>query len=177
VGSEDQAQADIDPEYEDWMDLVQQSRELLQSRADRAPTALGQVIPFEHLASRTPAELKSDRPHALAAESANQLQAPLIEDPDAAEAEVRYHEVPFEGSGKLFLRADEYGVCGIWSDPADSSPPRLVALDHAGEPLEATWEAGPERRLHRSKSLFPWVDGQVILEIAVNSPRTLTIQR
>ena len=47
--------------------------------------------------------------------------------------EVRYHEVPFGDDGKLILMAEENGVRGVWSGPASSPPPSLVALDHAGE--------------------------------------------
>ena len=100
-GSDDQRQSDIDPEYENWMGWVERSRELLQCRADRTPIDLGQVIPFAQLASRPPAELESDRPMRVAAESGSPLMADLNQ--SQAAPDVRYHEVPFGTDSKLIL--------------------------------------------------------------------------
>ena len=45
-GNDDQRQSDLDPEYEYWIGLVEQSRELLQRRVDQALVNLGEMVPF-----------------------------------------------------------------------------------------------------------------------------------
>jgi hypothetical protein len=175
LGSGEHVQPNIDPEYESWIGLVRQSRELLQRRADRMPIDLGQVIPFAQLASALPQALGSVRPYALAAESGSPLLATLSEALGADDA--RYHEILLNEGGKLILLADENGVRGVWSGPANSPPPRLVAFGQAGEPSEVTWHQGPEGHLHRAEPHLTWVDGQVIFEIGTDPSQTLTIQR
>jgi hypothetical protein len=142
VGSAEQRSSDVDPEYETWMELVAQARELLQRRADRAPADLGLVIPFDRLSLKVPAELGSNRLQALAAESGSALLAALSN--AMAETDVRYHEVLSGPDGKLTLMVAENGARGVWFTTSASRPPRLKALDVAGEPREATWHEGPK---------------------------------
>jgi hypothetical protein len=113
----------------------------------------------------------------LAAESGSPLLASLNQAIDATEDQIRYHEIPLGDDGKLTLMADDNGVSGVWSAPDSSPPPRLAALDHAGERHEATWQRGPEGHLQRTQPILPWVDGQVVLEIGTDPPRRLTISR
>jgi hypothetical protein len=176
VGSDDQRSVDVDPEYETWIDLVAQARELLQRRADPAPAEKRDlVIRFDQLTNRLPAELRSDRPYALAAESGGPLHSALSQAVTAID--VRYHEVAFGSDGKLILMAEENGVRGVWTTSCALSPPRLLGLDQAGGPREASWREGPEHRLRRAEPRFPWVDDRVVLEIDSEPPQRLIIQR
>jgi hypothetical protein len=139
-GSDEQRQSDLDPEYEYWIGLVEQSREQLQRRADQAPVDLGEVIPFAQWTSRPPAELESHHLSALAAESGSPLLADLTQAPDAAKDQIRYHQVPLRDDGKLVLMADENGVRGVWSGPDTAPPPSGGAEELAGSwPVGLRW--------------------------------------
>lgn len=174
-GDATQRQADVDPEYEVWMARVEQAGEQLQSRADRPPVALGTVLTFERLATETPAELRSQRPQALAAEPGGSLVSALNDALDAGE--VRYYELVLRTGGKLILLADGHGVRGIWAAQAGEAPPRLAAVGPTDDLTVAEWKLGPNGRLHRAEPLFRWVDGQIVLEIGSGDPEVLTIQR
>jgi len=175
--NEEQRQTDADPEYEDWLGLVARARELLQQRADQAPVELGLVIPFEQLTSRLPAELAGEPQYALAAESGSPLLTALSEALAEAEAASRYREIDIDCSGKLILQATESGVRAVWVSPAGVGAPKLLGRTESGESMEATWQAGPEKKLQRAEPIFPWVDGQMVLTIATEPPKTVTIQR
>jgi hypothetical protein len=175
--SEEQRQADADPDYEDWLGLVARARERLQQRADQATPELGLVIPLEQLTSRLPAELASEPQYALAAESGSPLLSSLSGALAESAAATRYHEIEIDNSGKLVLQATESGVRAVWAGPRGASPPKLLGRTESGEALEATWQAGPEGKLQRAEPIFSWVDGQVVLTIATDPPQTLTIQR
>jgi hypothetical protein len=174
--TDDQREADIDPEYEEWMDLVQQSRELLGQRLDRTPSDFGVVIPFTQLRGTPPIEFESARPRALAAESGSGLLADLGQALALAESGIRYYEFPNGDGGKLVLMAGDDGVQGVWAGLDDSVPPRLAGLNELGEPQETTWETGTLGQLRRAEPILPWIDGQVVVEIGTEPPQKLTIQ-
>ncbi len=175
--SKEQRQVSADPEYEDWLGLVARARERLQKRADQAPTDLGLVIPLEQLTSQLPAELAGEPAYALAAESGSPLLTALSEALVEAEAAIRYHEIGIDGSGKLILQATEAGVQAVWAGLTGVSAPELLGRTTSGAALESSWQLGPEGKLHRAEPLFPWVDGQMVLTIATDPSKTVTIQR
>ena len=175
--SEEWRQADADPEYQVWLGLVARARERLQRRADQAPIDRGQVVPFERLTSRLPAELAAEPQYALAAESGSPLLTALSDALAEAEAATRYHEIDIGSSGKVILRATESGVDAVWAGSGAVGAPKVLGRTENGEMMEATWQVGPEGKLQRAEPRFPWVDGQVVLTIATEPPRTVTIEQ
>jgi hypothetical protein len=170
--SEAQRGADLDPEYEEWLAVVEQAREQLQAALDEA----GTLVLFETLSRQPPPELAAEPQLALAAEEGDTLVTKLEAAAEDAVAGIRYHQVPGAEPGKLFLLADEKGVQAVWAGPAEAAPP-VSGREATGRPRAVVWRVGPKGHLHRGESVFPWIDGQVTLTIGANPPETVTIQR
>ncbi len=169
--AEERRRVDLDPEYESWMAVIEQAREEVRGLVNRPVP----VLAFADLAPGPPPELAAEPQLALAAE-AGELLAGLEEALTEAAEATRYFEVPWPGPGRLTLLADDQGVRGVWvGETADA--PALGGQGSPGPPQPASWQAGPEGRLHVSRPAFPWLAGQVVLTIGADPPRTLTIRR
>jgi hypothetical protein len=162
---------DLDPEYEEWIDEVSQSRVALLTRANAPRSEPRTVVPLATLSMTPPAQLASTPEFSLAADTGSELFAALNEaltKPD----DVRYHEVPDIPDGKLFLVADHLGVRCVWEGPSEVAP----QISAVGEKTPAEWCPSPEGQLHQTEAVFPWVDGQAVLVIGTVPPQTLAIQ-
>jgi hypothetical protein len=175
--TEEQRQTEVDPEYQGWLALVARAREHFQQRADQTPIDLGLVIPFEQLSARLPAELAGDPQYALAAESGSPLVSALSDAFAASAAATRYHEIDIDRSGKLILQTIECGVRAVWTGPIGVGAPKLIGRTVSGEAIEPAWQVGPQGKLQRADPILPWVDGQIVITIATEPPKTVTIQR
>jgi hypothetical protein len=165
---------DFDPEYEDWVGEVARARVSLLARAGAVQSDAGDVIPLMSFARTPPAQFASVPEFSLAAESGGTWFAELGS-ALASSDDVKYHEVSDVPGGRLFLAADSLGVLGIWEGTRELVP-RLTGTNPSGIETTATWEAGPEGRLHRTAAPFPWVDGLVALVIGTDPPRKMVVQ-
>lgn len=171
TASDEQRQTDLDPDYEDWLRLIQQARERLRSQGRPAG-----VLLLSDLTRQPPPELAIETPFVLAAESGEDLLAGLDKALAGARCAVRYHEMPLQSAGKLFLVVGEEGVEPVWSGPGEAVPV-VRRREPSGQLLTAVWEAGPEGRLRRARPFFSWIDGQVVLLVGADSPQTVIVQR
>jgi hypothetical protein len=171
AGTPQQREADADPDYEDWIDTVEQARESLQARRQ----SVGIVVVLRD-ASPTPPPALAAEPHlALAADPGGDLLAGLEQALMAVRAGLRYQEVSVEGRGTLILLLHEEGVSAAWTGP--EGPPPLTEALTAGQPVAARWREGPGGTLWRAEPVFPWRDGEVILAMGPPPARTIVVQQ
>ncbi|MGF1583045.1 MAG: hypothetical protein ACFCD0_27310 [Gemmataceae bacterium] len=165
---------DLDPEYQDWLEDIAQARDQLLARVENIPEEVGEVVPMSRFLEGQPSELTSTPDYSLAAESGGEFFAELSE-ALADTSDVQHHEVPDFPDGKLFLVADANGVSGLWSGTVESAPP-LSGFDASGQAFVTSWVSGPEGRLHKTDKSFPWIDGQVVVEVGSTPPRKLAVR-
>jgi hypothetical protein len=165
---------DVDPEYAEWLGQVTLAREAIERRVEPIVTAgEGSILTFERFTTQLPAPLGEEPQLALAANSRGPLLADLGE--SLASDTPRYSEVPLSSGGTLLLTADAIGVRVAWNGPVNAEPPALSAFGNTGR-IGARWRAGLQAGLHRAEPVFPWVDGQVVLQFGTEHPETLTVR-
>ena len=164
----------FDPEYEDQMAEVARARVALLSRSEQVSPATLNVISLASLNHEPPSPLACTPEFSMAAEDGETLFNELGQ-AMASRDDVRYHEVPEVPGGRLFLVIDRAGVRGVW-EGSNGSAPVLTTSFGTGESLSSPWLAGPDKSLHRTERVFPWVDGRVALLIGTDPPRAMAVE-
>jgi hypothetical protein len=166
------ARVDADPEYLAWLGQVAIARESLERRVEPASVDRGLVLSFQQFTSKRPTHFPAEPQLSLAANSGGPLLAALAE--SLASDVPRYSEMVLRSGATLSLTADAIGIRVWWSGPADAKPPKLSATGPSGR-IVATWVL-IQAELHRADPAFPWVDGQIMLELEGEHPEAVTVR-
>jgi hypothetical protein len=168
TGGEQQQQADADPEYEDWMEVVEGARKRLQGFADHSRPV--------YVLSTSPSQALAAEPQfALAAETGDELAAGMERAATRVNAGLISYEFPLPEGGKLSFLVHEHGMSVAWDGPG--APPALCVEQEAGRPILAEWQKGTEDKFYRSDFVFQWSAGEVLISVDAPSPFTLIAKR
>jgi hypothetical protein len=168
TGTEEQHAADADPEYEDWMGVVEGARERLRCLADHARPVYVLMPPPSGASA---AELQL----ALAADPGDELLAGMERAAAAANAGLTFYELPLTQDGKLSFLLHEHGMSVAWEGPG--APPALSVEQEVGGPIRAVWRKDTQDKFSRTDLAFQWVAGEVFVTVDEASPFTLIVKR
>lgn len=174
-GTEEQRAADMDSEYQSWLQTVEHVRERMQEAIDRGPI----LLIFDRNAwAKSPVPTPptpEPRPRRSMAQGGEPAPRRDSAQP-APDAGPCYHPLPCPGPGRLWVMADDQGVRVLWAGE-QGEPPTLRAKDRAGHARPARWDALPQGSFRVSGTVSPWIDGQVELSLGSSPSRKVTIRR
>lgn len=168
-GNDEQRAADLDTEYQHWLQTVEQIRERLQEAIDRGPI----VLDFDRSTwAKSPDQipLSPDVRHTLSIGGESAPAAP------SGDPGLRYHPLPCPGPGRLWVMADHQGVRMLWAG-TQGDPPEVRGKDRTGQLRQVRWGVTLSGPYRVTDAVFPWADGRVEMTVGGDPPRTVTIRR
>jgi hypothetical protein len=182
VASDEQEEADEDPDYLDWCDEVASCRELWQAedgvRAEERMIAawaiqepvLLSLKKFVVAQNVSPVDLS-----ALAAANASMSEdLTILASSDVASS--RTCRLETDLPGELEMALESAGIRLYYAPRATEGPPLAQGINAAGEPVAIEWIASPKGDGYRAQVAVPWRDETITVTLLAEPKKTYVIR-